>query len=589
MEKKELSLLLKQIRKNEHNQVSECSVRIAVLGSCAIQYFVKMLRYYLEQEGIHSKIYEGEYDGINMDVFNEDSSLYQFSPDYIILLPFFTDIRDIPPLLSDRDTVAKFEDSVIEYYKKVWKKLESIPNVRILMSNFVIPPVRILGNIEYQEEYGTNSIIKSINEKLISEKTSSVLIVDLDAIAANIGKYNWFDYSSFFLNKAAVRLDYMPECVMCFVRQLKALRGYTRKCLVLDLDNTLWGGVVGDDGWEGIQLDPNNAVGEAYRFFQSYCHMLRKRGIILAVCSKNDESIAKEAFIKNENMILRLDDISCFVANWENKADNLRKIAHELNIGIDSLVFFDDNPAEREIVKQFLPDVHVVDVPDDPANYVLELEKEQPFDWLQITKEDIERTKTYEDNQKRKQLQESFVNYDEFLSALAMVGKVDTIGPEDIARFTQLINKSNQFNLRTVRYTESDIQKLSNDHNSCCLYAKLLDRYSNYGIISCVILKKEDTTCFIDTWVMSCRVLKRGVENMMYEHVLKKALEMGCSSIKAEYIKTKKNQMVESFYESLGFKLLKAEGSDQKFIKYYYTENFDFKSKHFIKEKLDNE
>ena len=540
MDKLELSVLLKQIRKCEKVAVKEDGPRIAVLGSCSVQYFVKILRYYLGQEGLHCKIYEGEYNGINMDVFDSSSALYRFSPNYVIVLPFYTDIKDMPPLLADNSTVEQYIDSIREYYKKVWAQLGTILNVRILQGNFVIPPVRVLGNLEYNEVYSRNGFIKAVNEMLIMEKPADVTIVDLEALSNNIGKYNWFDYSSYFLNKTTVRLEYMPEYVMSFVRQIKALRGTVRKCLVLDLDNTLWGGVVGDDGWEGIQVDPNNAIGEAYLFFQSYCLALRKRGVILAVCSKNNEPTAKLPFEKNENMILHLDDISCFVANWENKADNLRKIAHDLNIGIDSLVFFDDNPAEREIVKQFVPEVHVVDVPADPALYVLQMEKEQPFEWLQITKEDLERTDSYSRNQKRQQLQESFVDYNKYLEALDMRGKAARVKRGDVARFVQLINKSNQFNLRTIRYTESDVQQMLLDENVCCLSGKLSDRYSNYGIISCIILRKENDTCFIDTWVMSCRVLKRGVESMMFEEILKVAAEMDCNSIRAEYIKPKR-------------------------------------------------
>ncbi len=586
MDRVELSVLLKQVRKSEKSQVSADGPKIAVIGSCSIQYFVKILRYYLGQKGVHCSIYEGEYNGINMDVFEASSLLYQFAPDYVIILPFYTDIKDRPPLLSDKETIRNYINSVREYYKRLWTQLGELPNVCILQGNFVIPPVRSIGNLEYQEAYSFNSFLKSINEMLVKEKPTNVTIVDLDSLSCNIGKYHWFDYSSYFLNKAAVRLEYMPEFVMCFVRQIMALQGHTRKCLVLDLDNTLWGGVIGDDGWNGIQLDPNNAIGEAYQFFQSYCRELCKRGVILAVCSKNDEAIAKEPFEKNENMILKLDDISCFVANWENKADNLRKIAHELNIGIDSLVFFDDNPAERKIVRQFLPEVYVIDVPEDPALYVLQMEKEQPFEWLQITKEDLERTRSYRNDQKRQHLQDSFVNYDEYLKALDMKGSVGKVGQEEIARFTQLINKSNQFNLRTIRYSEADIQKLIGDDNTCCLFGKLADQYSNYGIISCVILRKKDDTCFIDTWVMSCRVLKRGVEYMMYEHIIKTALEMGCTSISAEYIRTKKNKMVENFYESLGFNLWNTREDNMQFIKEYSKSNLNEKPVYYIKEEV---
>lgn len=589
MDKLELSELLKQVRKYEKSQTAKDGTKIAVIGSCSIQYFVKILRYYLGKEGLNCKIYEGEYNGINMDVFDSSSALYQFHPDYIIILPFYTDVKDFPPLLADGKTVRQYVDGVLDYYIRIWNQLSAISNVRILHGNFVIPPIRVLGNLEYTEAFSTNAFLNTINELLVIEKPANVTVVDLDALSNNIGKYNWFDYSSYFLNKAAVRLEYMPEYVMCFVRQIKALMGNTKKCLVLDLDNTLWGGVVGDEGWQDIQVDPNNAVGEAYRFFQAYCLALRKRGVILAVCSKNDELIAKEPFEKNENMILRLKDISCFIANWENKADNLQKIASELNIGIDSLVFFDDNPAEREIVKQFVPEVHVIDVPEDPALYVLQMEKEQPFEWLQITKEDLERTDSYSGNRQRLQLQERFVDYNEYLKALDMRGKVARVKQGNVARFTQLINKSNQFNLRTIRYLESDVQLMLNDEATCCLYGKLSDRYSDYGIISCIILRKENEVCFIDTWVMSCRVLKRGVENMMFEAVQKAVADMGCSSIKGEYRKTKKNQMVENFYESLGFDLIKTMEDESGFRKEYLLNHLNIKVNHYIKEDYKND
>lgn len=585
MDKIELSNLLKEIRKFEKTyEINEEGTRIAVLGSCAIQYFVKIFRYYMAKEGINCKIYEGEYDGINMDVFDSSSALYQFHPEYIIILPYYTDIKDFPPLLADNETINQCLGNETQYYNNIWNQLSTIENVHILQANFVIPPIRILGNLEYSEDYSKNSFFKKLNEMIVNVKPANVTIVDLNSLSENVGKYNWFDYSSYFLNKAAVRLDYMPEYVMSFVRQIKALKGYTKKCLVLDLDNTLWGGVVGDEGWQGIQLDPNNAVGEAYRFFQSYCLSLRMRGVILAVCSKNDDSIAKEPFEKNDNMILQLNDISCFVANWENKADNLRKIAHELNIGIDSLVFFDDNPAEREIIRQFLPEVQVINVPDDPALYVLQMEKEQPFDWIQITKEDLKRADSYRGNKQRMQLQESFVDYNEYLQALDMHGGVTVVTQGEVARFAQLINKSNQFNLRTIRYSESDIQSMIKAKNICCLYGKLSDRYSNYGIISCVILRKEEDTCFIDTWVMSCRVLKRGVENMMFEQILKTAVDMKCNLIKGEYIKTKKNQMVENFYDSLGFTLINTIKDEVELKKEYILNNLSVKVNHFIKE-----
>ena len=589
MNKLDLSDLLKKIRKSEKEDILNDGPRVAVLGSCSIQYFVKILRYYLRQAGLNCEIYEGEYSGIKMDVLDNKSPFYQFNPDYVIILPYHEDIKNFPHLLADNEIIKQCITEVETFYKDLWKNISQIEKVRILQCNYVIPPIRILGNLEYQEDYSKNSFLAALNKMLVEQSSANVTVVDIDALACNIGKYNWFDYPAYFLNKTFVRLDYMPECVMTFAKQIQIMQGQTKKCLVLDLDNTLWGGVIGDDGLEGIQLDPNNAIGEAYRFFQSYCLELRKRGVILAVCSKNDEAVAKEAFERNENMILHLDDISCFVANWDNKADNLRKIAHDLNIGIDSLVFFDDNPAEREIVKQFLKDVQVIDVPVDPALYVLQMEKEQPFEWLQLTQEDLERTDSYKSNQKREHLQESYVDYDEYLKALDMKGETSLVKQSEISRFAQLINKSNQFNLRTIRYTESEIQNMQREDNVRCLYGKLSDRYGNYGLITCVILRKLDDVCFIDTWVMSCRVLKRGVEYMMFDIILKFAKEWKCTSIQAEYIKTKKNHMVESFYESLGFDLLQADINGDAFKKKYSLDNLNLNIPyHIIMEKKND-
>ena len=602
MDKQQLSLLLREVRKfekqnidkqnneaqnnsgavTEDNTNARTRIKLAVLGTCAIQYFVKFLKYYLYENGINATIYEGEYNGINMDVFDDDSEFYRFQPDYVILLPYYTDIKNFPALLASNEEIGQCLDSVTAYYSEAWKRISTIHNVKILQSNFVIPSIHVLGNLENKEAYSRNNFIRKANEKLLSESPSNVTIVDLDALSDNIGKYNWFDYPAYFLNKAMVRLDFMPELVQCFVRQIKALMGNTKKCLVLDLDNTLWGGVVGDDGYDGIQLDPNNAVGEAYRFFQEYCLELKNRGVILAICSKNDEAVAKEPFEKNADMILHLDDIACFVANWENKADNMHKIAAELNIGIDSLVFFDDNPAERKIVKQFVPEVYVVDVPSDPALYVLQLEKDQPFEWLQLTKEDLDRTDSYIGNQKRKVMLESFVDYDEYLKALEMKGRVERGEGADVSRFTQLINKSNQFNLRTIRYSEADIESMALDENVKCLCGKLSDRYNNYGIITCVILKKVDDACFIDTWVMSCRVLKRGVESMMFNAIIDAVKEMGCSEVKAEYIRTKKNSMVSTFYETLGFENIETLDDGEVFKKEYVLHDLSNKQKHYI-------
>lgn len=555
----------RKFRKQKSKLNLNSELKIAVIGTASIQYFVMMLDFQLHNAGIDVEIYEGEYNGITMDVFDDNSALYAFKPDIVIVLNHYTDIKVFPKLLDDREEINRTIDELMAYYKAVWEKISRIEDVYILQSNFVIPPEHLLGNLETAVPYSKTSFFKTINEKLVSSVSKSVTIVDLDLLSQYYGKYQWFDYKAYFMSKSGFKIDYLPSVANLFKKQIVAMKGKTKKCLVLDLDNTLWGGVVGDLGYDGIQLDPNNAIGEAYRYFQSYILDLKNRGVILAVCSKNDEANAKEPFEKNPNMILKLDDISCFVANWDNKADNIRKIAAELNIGVDSLVFFDDNPAEREIIRSFVPECHVVEVPEDPALYALQLDKENPFEWLQITKEDLLRNNSYIENRNRTNLQTQFVNYDDYLRALEMSGIVGKLGEKDIPRFTQLLNKSNQFNLRTQRYSEGEIKEIVNSDSGACIYVDLKDKFSEYGIISCVVLKKEGLDCFIESWVMSCRVLKRSVENFMFEGVCKIAKELGCERLVGEYIPSAKNSMVKDFYDYLGFTLISNSDGVKKY------------------------
>ena len=574
----EIPQLLKLARRYAKSYVAgEKDLRIAVLGSYSIQHFVSVLRFLLHEEGFDANIYEGEYDGILMDVLNDDSELYQFKPSMVILLPSIKDIKEFPALGSDAETVEQLADRQVQLYQGIWSKLETSLGCQILQSNFVLPIERALGNLESNYEYSRSYYYKRINVKLEQKRGGNVTIMDMDYWAGVVGKINWFDNSSYYLSKTGFRMDYIGIAAEVFVKQILALTGKVKKCLVLDLDNTLWGGVVGDDGCMGIQLDPNNAIGESYRAFQQYVLQLKERGVILAVCSKNEEDIAKEPFEKNDKMILKLDDISCFIANWEDKAGNIRTIASKLNIGVDSLVFFDDNPAEREIVKKFVPEVLVVDVPEDPADYVQALSLCMPFEWGQLTGEDFKRTQSYLQNSKRQELESSFVNYDEYLQALDMVGSVDEIDEYSKERFAQLINKSNQFNLRTIRYTEAAIEQMMQDENTKLLAVSLKDKFSDYGIISCIILKKDGEECFADTWVMSCRVLKRGVEEFAFSHVCDVARSMGCNRLVGEYIPTAKNRMVKDFYPGLGF-----EKKEEN--KYAYDLTKEYNKKIWIKE-----
>ena len=540
-------------------------LRIAVLGSMSIQHFVSILRVFLKGAGIENEIYEGEYDGIAMDLLDESSAFYEFAPDMALILMDDRDIKSYPALLSSPEEVEAMVKKQTGYFFALWERIHrSLPDCLILQTNIVLPLTRQLSNLEAGCSYSRGAFIGRINNFLSWERPGFVRIMDMEYLASAIGKETWFDYSSYFLTKQGFGADCLGRVCALFAREISVIRGQGKKCLVLDLDNTLWGGVVGDDGWEGIQLDPHNAVGEAYRFFQSYILALKERGVILAVCSKNEESLAKEAFEKNPHMLLKLSDFAAFHANWEDKAGNIRQIAAELNIGVDSLVFVDDNPAERQIVRQFVPECLVVELPEDPAYYARALEESLAFHISELTREDLERAASYGANRERAKLMDSFVDYEEYLKALEMVYTIGEPDSEQLPRFAQLINKSNQFNLRTQRYSEAQLLGMQQDKDKALIYAQLRDRFTEYGIISCVILEKRERECFIDTWLMSCRVLKRRVEDEMLKAIRLKAIEMGCDCIRGEYIPSKKNMMVKDFYEKMGFeRVSESEGTAQ--------------------------
>ena len=308
-----------------------------------------------------------------------------------------------------------------------------------------------------------------------------------------------------------------------------------------------------EEGADGVKLDINDAVGETYNSFQNYIKALKDRGIILAVCSKNDRQVAEQPFRENPSMVLKLDDFAAFHANWEDKASNIRAIANELNIGLDSLVFFDDNPAEREIVNQMLPEVFVVDVPEDSALYTRALCESGVFECVQLTREDLNRAESYNADGKREQLLAACGDYQQYLKSLSMQAAIQPITEKTFQRFVQLVNKTNQFNLRTKRYSDAEVQALCDSADAKLFTVQLKDKFSDYGIICCVILRKDGENCFVDTFVMSCRVLKRGVEYIVSQEIIKLAKDMGCKKIIGEFIPTAKNNLVRDLYRDLGY------------------------------------
>ena len=560
-------------------------IKIAIIGSSSIQLLTSVLRALLTRYDLYADIYEGEYNGILMDVFDNTSKLYSFEPEYIVILPDYRDIEAYcPPMLADTESVNRSVNDAYEQYARIFERIhENLPQTQVLIANFVTPIFEPLGSLSSNYGFSKRSFYRQVNNALTNNRPPFVFVLDVEELAEYLGKQSFINESAYYLNKSGFDLQYIGYYCDLIARQFEAFAGKARKCLVLDLDNTLWGGVVGDLGYDGVLLDPNDAEGEAYLAFQRYIVELKNRGIIISICSKNDEVNAKEPFEKNENMVLKLSDISAFYANWDDKATNIKRISNELNIGTDSMVFFDDNPTERELINEFLPEVKVINVPEDPALYTRALDREFVFEWTQLTKEDIGRIETYANNRARNALMETCIDYDDYLINLQMKIECKELSDTDMERFVQLTNKSNQFNLRTRRYSEAEIIGLQNENSYVLLTIKLEDRFSKYGIIGCAILKIDGDTCFIENWVMSCRVLKKGVENYTIEKIIDIAKKHGCSKVVGEFVPTKKNSMVSNLYDTLGFDLIE---DNQEFKQYVLSQEriAEYKQKYYFEE-----
>jgi FkbH-like protein len=426
---------------------------------------------------------------------------------------------------------------------------------KIIYYNYTEINDSVFGNYATKLESSFLFQLRKLNYELMvfAAGQSNFYICDISSIQNQSGKGNFFQSSVYINTEMVLSLAILPEVATKTIDLIGAMSGSFKKCLIVDLDNTMWGGIIGDDGLENIQVGALG-IGKAFTEFQYWIKKLKNRGIIIAVCSKNTESIAREPFEKHPDMVLHMNDIAVFIANWENKADNIRQIQKILNIGFDSMVFLDDNPFERNIVRENIPGITVPELPEDPAEYLEYLYQLNLFETISFSNEDAERTKQYQVEAKRTVQQKSFTNEDDFLKSLNMVSLVEPFNKFNTPRVAQLSQRSNQFNLRTVRYTESDIESIAVSKDIFSFSFTLEDKFGDNGLICVIILRKEDkSTLFIDTWFMSCRVLKRGMENFVLNTIANFTKEKGYTYLKGEYIETAKNEMVKNHYIQLGF------------------------------------
>jgi FkbH-like protein len=527
--------------------------RIAVLGDSATQLLVQAIKGYGYVENIKFECFEAGYEQIERQILDSSSDLYQWRPEYVFIFQstqkFFNKFYSI----NDKDK-QYFSEQLIYRTKMLCDALNSRLNCKIIFSNFPEIDDGVYGNYFNKMRKSAGYQLRECNYKLmnICQEYKNLFINDINILQNRHGFFSIYDPKMYINLSMVYSINFLPAIAKNSVDIIKALSGSFKKCLILDLDNTLWGGIIGDDGIENIQVG-NLGIGKAFTEFQQWLRQLKQRGIILAVCSKNDEHTAKEPFEKHPDMVLKLDDFAVFVANWNTKVDNIKYIQSVLNIGFDSIVFCDDNPVEREMVRTYIKDITVPELPEDPAEYVLHLSSLNLFETATSTHEDVKRTKLYQQEAKRRDVQALFNNEDEFLYSLNMVSLVKPFNSFIIPRVSQLTQRSNQFNLRTVRYTEDEVLQISNSKEYLTLYFSLEDKFGDYGIISIIILKKINKALFIDTWIMSCRVLKRNVEKFVLNNIVELARNNGFDTIIGEYLPTSKNDLVKDHYKDLGF------------------------------------
>ncbi len=562
-----------ELKKNLKKDFSKLKqLKIALLGDSATQLLHQALKGIGFEYGWDLQIWEADFDQIERQIFDINSELYQNKPEIVIIF------RSAHRLLDKynkypAENQKNLADNELSLIANINATIKEQLGCKIIYYNYTEIDDSVFGNYATKVESSYLFQLRKINYELMlfAQNNSSFYICDISALQNKVGRDTFFQSSIYINTEIVLSINILPLVVEKTIQLINVLYGKLKKCIILDLDNTVWGGIIGDDGLENIQIG-NLGIGKAFTAFQYWVKKLKLRGIIITVCSKNTESIAKEPFEKHPDMVLKLDDIVVFKANWDNKVDNIKTIQSSLNIGFDSIVFIDDNPFERNIVRENISDITVPEMPEDPAEYLEYLYSLNLFETSSYSNEDIERTKLYQIEEQRNALRTTAVNEEEFLKNLQMHSLVESFNKFNIPRVAQLSQRSNQFNLRTIRYTDLEIEQLANNPNVHTFTFTLEDKYGDNGLICVIILREiSKTTLFIDTWFMSCRVLKRGMEHFVLNTIVDYVKRNGFLILEGEYIPTAKNEMVKNHYLDLGFE--KGENLWKLYVGNYQKKN----------------
>lgn len=529
--------------------------KIAILGGSTTNDIAVYLELFLLNQNIQPVFYQSEYGQYFQDAMFPPQELLDFQPDIIFIHTTSRNLLNLPKVSDTPEQVNTLLENEYQKFVQMWQKIENTHHCVIIQNNFELPFYRLMGNQDCADYRGRTNFINQLNLLFYdyAQKHENFYIHDINFLSASYGLKEWSNPLYWNLYKYAMCVNSIPEFSFNLANIIKSVFGKNKKALALDLDNTLWGGVVGDDGPENIAIGQETGLSQSYYEFQSYIKSLKSLGVVLTVCSKNEYENAL-AGLNHPEGIVKPEDFVVIKANWENKDRNLLETASELNILPEAIVFVDDNPAEREIVRSSLPKISVPEI-DSVENYIITLDRGGYFEVTNFSEDDIKRTEMYQANVQRTALQASFGDYHEYLLNLDMQAIIDDFIPVYLQRITQLTNKSNQFNCTTKRYTQAEIEKIYQDPSYMKLYGKLTDKFGDNGVVSVVIGKKIENANILDIelWLMSCRVLKREMEFAMLDTLAEKCLSEGIAYLRGHYYPTAKNKMVRELYQNFGF------------------------------------
>ena len=526
--------------------------KIAILSGSTIGEIKPILELFLLHHGIQPEFYEGEYARYYENAVFDDGSLRAFAPDIIYVHTTVQNLSGLPcPADSDVEAEEKLAAEVLRW-QSFWDACCSMGAI-VIQNNFEFPNVRVMGSFEAVDRRGAVRFVRRMNEALAryAEAHRGFLVNDINYLAAELGLDHWFSPTMWYAYQYALDLSAVPALCASIANIIKSLYGKNKKSMACDLDNTLWGGVIGDDGVQGIQLGEESPSGRAFTALQRYLKLVSQTGVLLNVNSKNEAEIAKSGFSRPES-VLHEEDFICFTANWQPKDENLAQMASQLNLLPESFVFLDDNPAEREIVRRRFPKTAVPEL-TEPEHYVRTLARSGYFEVTSLSADDKKRSEMYRENAQRAQAQAAFSDYSDYLRSLEMKAVIAPFDTAHAARITQLMNKTNQFNLTTRRYTDAEVSACMSDGNTLTLYASLADRFGDNGIVTALIGRVKDGILTIEEWVMSCRVFKRDLELAVFDALIAYCRTHNITSIEGDYLPTAKNAYVRTLYPTLGF------------------------------------